>query len=334
MDVARRLMAIQVDLTSHVAPSAEIVFWSRLGSTISREDVADLVGSGELVERRGFLRPAEDMALHTAEMAAWPSDDEFDQRNAAWVADNQLAREQVLERLRADGPLPAKEIDAEFARPWKSTGWNNNKNVPMMLERLEEAGEVAVAHREGRERVWDLASRVYPADTPVPLEDARYERAARRLRSLGIMREERHRCIGEGEAVALVGEPARVEGIRGTWRVDPDLLDQPFRGRVALLSPLDRLVFDRKRMAELFEFDYALEMYKPAEVRRFGYWALPVLHGDQLVGTIDCESFPDEGELIVHRIGRDEGWKPTTDAGVETELTSLAHFLDLELVLF
>jgi uncharacterized protein len=85
--------------------------------------------------------------------------------------------------------------------------------------------------------------------------------------------------------VGDIGEPAVVEGVKGEWRVDPFWLDQPFSGRVALLSPLDRLVSDRKRMVELFDFDYQLEMYKPAARRRWGYFALPILYGDRLVGS-------------------------------------------------
>ena len=75
---------------------------------------------------------------------------------------------------------------------------------------------------------------------------------------------------------------------QGEWRVDPAALGADFEGRTALLSPFDRLVHDRARAQELFDFEYTLEMYKPAAKRRWGYFALPVLHGDRLVGKVDA----------------------------------------------
>ena len=106
-----------------------------------------------------------------------------------------------------------------------------------------------------------------------------------------------------------VGEAARVEGVRGLWRVDPVAASTTtFEGRTAILSPLDRLVFDRKRMEDLFGFDYQLEMYKPAAQRQWGYWAMPVLDGDELVGKVDATADREAGVLVVDAVHEDGDW--------------------------
>ena len=120
---------------------------------------------------------------------------------------------------------------------------------------------------------------------------------------------------GEPHHVGEAGEPAVVEGVKGEWRVEPTLLDPPFEGRAALLSPFDRLVQDRKRLDQLFEFDYLLEMYKPVEQRIWGYYALPILHGDRLVGKLDATAEPAEGVLRVDAVHEDEPWSDETTTG-------------------
>ena len=124
-----------------------------------------------------------------------------------------------------------------------------------------------------------------------------------------------------------------VEGVRGRWRVDPAQLGQPFTGRAALLSPFDRLLADRKRMAELFEFDYILEMYKPAGVRVWGYYALPILYGDRLVGKLDARADRGAGVLRVAAVHRDVPFSNAMTAAVDREIRDLARWLDLDLVL-
>jgi uncharacterized protein YcaQ len=131
--------------------------------------------------------------------------------------------------------------------------------------------------------------------------------------------------------VGEVGEPAVVDGVKGTWRVDPALLGQPFSGRAALLSPFDRLIHDRKRTIELFEFDYQLEMYKPAAKRRWGYFALPILYGDRLAGKLDATADRKAGVLRVTAIHEDEPFSTDMKAAVDHEIKDLAHWLGLDL---
>ena len=336
LDVVRRLWVVQVDLTAAVAPSADLVLWSRLGSAYSPDQLDALLVDRAVVEHDGLLRAADDIALFRADMRDWPGRPplrEWQEDTLDWVEANHVCRRDILELLRAEGPLPARALPDTCDVPWRSSGWNSGKNVLMLLGCMERRGEVAVSSREGRERLWDLADRVLPDDPAVPWQEARAERDRRRLASLGIARARATQTPGEPNDVADAGEPAVIEGVRGTWRVDPgqvEALDRPFRGRTALLSPLDRLVFDRTRMAELFEFDYQLEMYKPAAARRWGYWAMPVLHGDRLVGKLDATADPEAGLLRVDALHEDEPLPASTRSAVEREIRSLAALLELE----
>jgi len=164
----------------------------------------------------------------------------------------------------------------------------------------------------------------------VPAASARRIRDERRLRALGIARARGPECPVEPSDVGEAGEEAVVEGVKGTWRVDPSYLGQPFSGRTALLSPFDRLIHDRKRMAELFGFEYQLEMYKPAAKRRWGYFALPILSGDQLTGKLDALADRKAGVLRVHAIHQDVPFSPATAAAVNEEIGDLARWLGLE----
>jgi uncharacterized protein YcaQ len=327
-DVVRRLTALQAEPTRAIAPSADLVLWSRIGATYDPADLRDALDAQQLIEHQGFVRPIEDMALLRAEMAVWPGTGElkdWEVWRAGWVEANDGCRRELLQLLRADGPLPTSALPDTCEVPWRSSGWNDNRNVQRLLSLMVERGEVVTVGREGREPLWDLAERVYP-DDPVPGVDvARRILAERELSALGLVRR------------SPVGEPARVEGIRGTWRVDPGLLgglpDREFAGRAALLSPLDRLVFDRRRLADVFDYDYLLEMYKPAEQRRWGYYALPILYGDRLVGKLDATADRPEGALRVDAVHEDEPFDDETHTAVRAEILDLAHWLDLDPVL-
>jgi uncharacterized protein len=260
--VVHQLTLLQIDPTAAIAPNADLVAWSRLGSSYQPAQLRQALDQDRtLFELDAMVRPMTDLGLFLGAMATAPSHE----RSREWLRRNDGFRRDVLDLLGTSGPLLSRDIPDTSAVPWQSSGWTGNRNVTQMLEYLMMRGEVAVAGRRGRQRVWDLAERVYPAGTPViPVDEARRVRNERRLRSLGIAREKRIAVPLEPWEVGDAGEPATVEGAPGEWRVDPEALGKPFEGRTALLSPFDRLVHDRDRARELFDFEYVLEMYKPA----------------------------------------------------------------------
>jgi uncharacterized protein YcaQ len=336
VETVRQLSLLQIEPTNAVAPSAELVLWSRLGSSFRPRELWDAVDEQRLIEVHQSLRARDDIALFRAEMDHWREGEDllgWQHSATEWVLANNECRRDILERLRADGPLPSSELPDSCVVPWKSSGWNNNRNLRMMLDMLVRRGEVAAAGGTGRDRLWDLASRIYP-DDPVPsVEEALRLRDQRRLRSLGLARASTTKLPFEPVDVGAAGEPAVIDGVHGEWRVDPVYLGQPFTGRTALLSPFDRLLADRKRMGEVFGFDYILEMYKPEAKRRWGFYALPILYGDRLVGKLDARTDRKAGVLEVTAIHQDEPFSKAMTAAVDRELQDLARWLDVELEL-
>src|SRR5436189_1999176 len=330
LSVVQRLTLLQIDPTASIAPSADLVAWSRLGSPYEPDHLRQAVEEDRtLFERDALVRPIGDLGLHLAGAAAWPDYE----RTRVWLRENDRFRRDVLDLLGSSGPLTSRDIPDTSVVPWASTGWTNNRNVTQMLECLMMRAEVAIAGRVGRERLWDLPERVYPADVVVPsVEEAEQAKNERRLASLGIARQKRPATPIEPVHVGEAGEPAVVEGTKGEWRVDPAALGEGFDGRTALLSPFDRLVYDRARALELFEFEYALEMYKPAAKRRWGYFALPILHGDRLVGKLDATADRKASVLRVHAIHEDVTFTRAITRGVQRELEDLASWLGLDAV--
>jgi len=320
LTVVQRLTFLQIDPTAAIAPNADLVAWSRLGDNYQPSHLqAALERDRTLFEHRAMIRPMADLALYRAQMEHWPGEDRPKARD--WLRANDGFRRFVLALLRESGPLLSCDIPDRSQVPWPSTGWTNNRNATQMLEILAARGEIAIAGRRGRHRFWDLAERVYSTDVPTrPPAEASAMRNERLLASLGIAR---------AGVVGGAGEQAEVDGTAGIWQVDAGALGQPFVGRTALLSPFDRLVHDRVRAQELFDFDYVLEMYKPKAQRRWGYFALPVLHHDRLVGKLDATADRKAGVLRVHALHQDVRFtKPMTSA-VQAEIEALARWLGL-----
>jgi len=328
--VVQQLTLLQIDPTAAVAPSADLVAWSRLGSTYQPAHLQQALEQDRtLFEHNALVRPMSDLGLVLAGARTARSHE----RTATWIRDNDTFRRNILKLLRRSGPLSSRDIPDTCVVPWASTGWTNNRNVTQMLEFLMMRGEVAIAGRVGRERLWDVPARVYPADVVVPsVDEAHRVRNERRLASLGIARQKTTAMPIEPVDVGEAGEPAVVEGTKGEWRVDPAALDGDFEGRTALLSPFDRLVYDRARAQELFDFEYTLEMYKPAAKRRWGYFALPILLGDRLLGKVDAVADRKASVLRVNAIHEDVKFTRAMTKSVNEEVEDLAAWLALDAI--
>nr|WP_315269417.1 crosslink repair DNA glycosylase YcaQ family protein [Microbacterium lemovicicum] len=326
VEVAEQLGYVKIDPTATIAPCEHTVLWSRIGWSYEAGQLKKAVEQDRLLfEFDGAFRPVSLLPLMRPAMKEWPRRESTRQ----WLEANSRFRADVLARLRAEGPMPASAIPdtAEVSRP--PDGWSGSNQVPHMLDFLLRQGEVAIAGREGRHRVWDLAERVYPADLPeIGAEEAAVMHEERSLRSSGIARIHRH-WSGVGRTT---GEPAVVEGVSTAYRVDPEALAavrDDDGGRVAFLNPYDSLLFDRRRLEELFEFTYVLEQFKPAPQRVYGYFAHPILLGDRFAGMLNAEVDRKEGMLRVIAVHEFLPFEAEETEMVRAEIDELAAWLGM-----
>jgi uncharacterized protein len=357
MATAADLASLQLDPIGVVARSHLLVLWSRLG----RYDPA-VVDALLWRERRLFeywahaaaIVCTQDLPIHSLLMRRYPSDrNAHNRRLRAWVAANQSLRRSILRQLRTSGPLPTRALEDRAQTSWQSSGWTAGRNVDRMLDVLWTQGRVMVAGRQGQQRVWDLAERWLPAWAPTgrPPERQVVRLAAQRsLRALGVATArdiDRHFTAGRypGLATVLAGleREGRVERVRvaddgaewpGPWYVHADdlpLLERlengDWRPRTTLLSPFDNLIIDRERTQRLFGFRFRMEIYVPRAARRYGYYVLPVLHGDRLVGRVDPAMDRRRGRLVVNAVHAEPAAPAAAGPAVAAALGELAAFL-------
>jgi uncharacterized protein len=329
LDMVRRLAALRIEQTAAVAPAADHISWSRLGDGYVPGLLDRAVVEGRLFEYQWAVRPMDDLPMFLPRMRApspYPAVRE-------WLEVNAPFRKRVIAKLADLGPLTSADIADESIVPWPSSGWTNNRNVPKMLDLMHQHGELAVVAHDGRYRVFDRVEEVFPDVEPLDADVAMRQRNERRLAAFGIVRAKAAGTSNEQADMALVGLEARVEGVGGVWRVDREALESTVpTTRTVVLSPFDRLIFERDRVVDLFEFEYALEMYKPAAKRRWGYFALPVLHHDRLIGKVDATAEHTEGVLRLDAVYEDGTWAKATRDAVGRAIEELADRLGLEVM--
>jgi uncharacterized protein YcaQ len=306
LDTVRAIGRLQLDPTPTVARTHLLVLWSRLGR-FEVEDLDRLLWhERRLWEHDAFIYPVEDYPMRLAYMRLFPDTSTARGRLIRdWLAANRRFADAVVRQLERDGPTPSSGFEDRSVRPWASSGWNDNRNVSRMLELLGAQGRVVVGGRRGNERVWDLPDRFLPPDVsrePMDLGAAAQSRTERLVRTLGVASRRELLIARRGlmddpfDSLEADGRLVRadVAGWPGARYVHADDLptleaieaDQ-WSGRTTLLSPFDNLIAGRERVAELFGFAYTMELYVPAAKRRYGYWVMPVLHGDALIGRLD-----------------------------------------------
>lgn len=323
VEVAEQLGAIKIDPTAVIAPSEHTILWSRIGYAYETTQLTKAVERDRLLfEFDGAFRPISLLPLMLPGMRRWP----LRESTRQWLEANARFRADVLARLRADGPLLASAIPdtAQVSRP--PDGWSGSNQVPTMLDFLARQGVVAIAGRDGRHRIWDLAERVWPVDLPdYEPEEAERTLEERRLRAAGIAKQR-----SPWTRVGGAGEPATVDGSGLKWRVDPEalaLLEDDDGGRVAFLSPYDGMLTDRPRLKEIFEFEYVLEQFKPKPERRYGYFAHPILMGDRFVGMLDATVDRDDDVLRVTAVHQFLPFEREEEEMVHAEITELGEWI-------
>jgi uncharacterized protein YcaQ len=301
LDTVRHLGFLQLDPISTVAPPQHLVLWSRLGPFDTAELDRLLWEERKLFEYNAFVYPIETLPLMRARMrhnrrsARYDRDRwrrEFLKRNAGF-------RRYVLRELEQRGPLLSRELEDRSVDARLEHRWYGNRYVGIMLNALHVYGEIAVVGRRGKQRLWDLAVRWYPETETVAWRDAQRLLAEQRFRALGV----------------------RLE--KGDWVAHPNAEDGPVPDRATLLSPFDRLVYDRDRAEALWDFRYRLEMYVPPAKREYGYYVLPLLVGDRVVGR--AEPRFDRKTRTLELLG---AWGDTSR--LDEALSSLREFLGAE----
>lgn len=307
-DLVHALGCLQLDPIRAVERTQYLVLWSRLGN-YDRNLLDQLV----FEDRRLFeywahcasIVCTEDFPLFHAIMdAAYTSKSAHSRKVRQWLTDNAPFAQFVRQELKERGALLPNEIEDRALKPWQSTGWSNLKNVTQLLNILWSKGEVVVAERSGLQKKWALSEQFLPDWTPRErlTEEEVVRRAVQRsLKALGVgtaVHIRNHFIRGYYPNLAsalkqLVSEK-RIHPVQtpwaGEWYIHTDdlplLETEKFKPRTTLLSPFDNLICNRDRTELMWEFYFRIEIYVPKAKRQYGYYVLPVLHGENLIGRI------------------------------------------------
>ena len=341
------LTMVQLDPTRVVARTEHLVLFSRLGRRFRIDELERMLWvERSLFEYWVHIVPTADHWIHRESMRRYPDKGprgalRSRQDMAKWLEANAAFRRYVLRELRARGPLRARDLEDRVADGWQAGGWiAEGRSVATLLDLLWHRGEIMIVGRDGQQRLWDLAERRLPVGEPAPPARA-IARAVldRQLHARGVAAIAQFGTLFDGRPDGWkraltdlvrdgVAVPVTIEGIsKGDWFAHADLLDQPWKPRTVALSPFDDLVSDRDHTEALFDFHFRLEIYVPKAARRWGYFVLPLLHGDRLIGRVDPRFDRETRVLRLEAVHAEPGTSASDGAAAGRALRELASWL-------
>ncbi|HET7699825.1 MAG TPA: crosslink repair DNA glycosylase YcaQ family protein [Candidatus Limnocylindria bacterium] len=342
LDTVTRLGRVQMDPTAVVARTEHLALFSRLGRYDRRELDRLRFTERSLFEYWAFILPMADLHVHRATMRRYLERETTHARYLRrWLREHDALRRRVVRELGRRGPLRSRDIADDTRTADDYGGWGSGRSVAQILDALWAMGEVAIVGRDGNERVWGLARDWYPRGVRAASERAAARATVeRQLRTLGVATAgETGRGFGgqpagwERALAELVREgravPVAIDGLPGERYAWGPLLERPFHGRTAILSPFDRLIHDRTRALELFGFDYRLEIYVPPAQRRWGYYVLPVLRGDRVIARFDARRDEEARTLRVLAMYAEPGATAADARAVAREVRTMSRWLGL-----
>jgi uncharacterized protein YcaQ len=304
LETVRHLGFLQMDPIATVAPPQYLVLWSRLGPYDRAELDRLLWEEKKLFQWDAFIWPIEDLPLIQARMREPWRPTKRDQWAKQFMQEQAGLKRYVLRELERRGPLLSRELEHHAARAdERYVWWGTRAQLTWMLELLNLRGRIAVVGRRQGQRLWDLAERWYPETETVPLREAKRLLAEKRFRALGVKLE------------------------RGRLVRHPEAADGRVGNRVTFLSPFDRLVHDRDRAEALWDFFYRIEIYVPKAKRQYGYYVLPILRGDRLIGRIEPAFNSKTGVLRVEGVFAEPGAPAGAKRGIAAAVKRLAKWL-------
>lgn len=333
LDVIRKLGYVQIDTLAVAERSHHHIFHTR-NTAYKQDELMQMVREKQVFEywsHAASYLPMEDYRYSLIKKQ------EYARGKSHWFRQNKKMTKYVLDRIKAEGPLQSKDFkDANNS----SGAWYNWKPAKVALEQLFMEGQLMVAERINFQKVYDLTERVLPAglDTSIPSKQEFHEFLIKRVLSahgIATLREITYLRKGlkgdiEKALKKMVREgvvkPVKVEGINQTYFIPANLPDQNTNDSAHILSPFDNLIIQRKRALELFDFDYQLECYVPEKKRKFGYYCLPVLYHDQLVGKFDPKADRATGVFTVKSFWLESGFEPD-EHFIDAFSQSLARFV-------